>query len=461
MKPNFELRVLVGISSLSLLLVSLVDAANMTTNNPGVPLSTWVVTNSFPATNEITFHEFLSEVAAANLDYAAQRYNVDIAKAAVAIAKEFPNPTLSLSGNRDMRFHGVYRQNQDGRLVEQTEPEGRSIGIDQTIEYFGKRKWRRSVADQAYRAAAATLDEFFCSLRGDASKGYVEALATQRTLEQQRKAADYLSQLVIAQGHRLNAGDIGETDFTQSRVDELRSQNDLLNAENDARTAQLALNAFLGRNRGQTTFLFRGKLELEPRTFNPSQLIAAALRNRPDLIALRHVRDTATSGIHLAKANRVPDVDIGLNYLYNTATENIVNPTEHDYWLTLSFSLPLPLWHGQRAEIQTAQFTAAQAEKTLQSAELKAEVQVRQTFYTYQIMQERVQKFQGELLKGADDVLTAKRFSYEHGQTTLLDLLDAQRADNDIHQSYNDALADAAKALIELERAAELWDIEF
>jgi cobalt-zinc-cadmium efflux system outer membrane protein len=65
-------------------------------------------------------------------------------------------------------------------------------------------------------------------------------------------------------------------------------------------------------------------------------------------------------------------------------------------------------------------------------------------------MQERVQKFQGELLKGADDVLTAKRFSYEHGQTTLLDLLDAQRADNDIHQSYNDALADAAKALIEL-----------
>ena len=76
-------------------------------------------------------------------------------------------------------------------------------------------------------------------------------------------------------------------------------------------------------------------------------------------------------------------------------------------------------------------------------------------------MQERVQKFQGELLKGADDVLTAKRFSYEHGQTTLLDLLDAQRADNDIHQSYNDALADAAKALIELERAAELWDVEF
>ena len=97
----------------------------------------------------------------------------------------------------------------------------------------------------------------------------------------------------------------------------------------------------------------------------------------------------------------------------------------------------------------------------MQSAELKAEVQVRQAFTTYQLMQERIKKFQSELLKGADEVLAAKRFSYEHGQTTLLDLLDAQRADNEIHQSYNDALADAAKGLLELKRAAGLLDVEF
>ena len=59
------------------------------------------------------------------------------------------------------------------------------------------------------------------------------------------------------------------------------------------------------------------------------------------------------------------------------------------------------------------------------------------------------------------EVLAAKCFSHEHGQTTLLDLLDAQRADNQIHQSCNDALGDAAKALIELERAAGIWDIAF
>jgi hypothetical protein len=41
------------------------------------------------------------------------------------------------------------------------------------------------------------------------------------------------------------------------------------------------------------------------------------------------------------------------------------------------------------------------------------------------------------LLKAADVALAAKRFSYEHGNSTLDDLLVAQSADNDVHHVYN------------------------
>jgi len=431
------------------------------TNNPPAVETPWIVTNSIPATNEITFKQFLNEVAEANLDYAAQRYNVDIAKAAVAIAKEFPNPTLSLGGSRDLRFHGEYVADASGHLVNQTEPEARGVGIDQTIEYFGKRKWRIRTADQAYRSTAASVEDFLRNLKLNAAEAYALALATQLTLEQQRKTTDYLTQLVAAQRLRVKAGDVGETDLTQSRVDQLQSQSDLLNAENNAETAQLALSTFLGRNRGQTKFILRGKLELEPRAFQLEQLLMSALQNRPDLIALRHARDSTRSGVRLAKATRVPDVDVGLSYNYTSPSYNFVDPTPSDSQLALSLSFPLPLWNRQHAEIQTARFAAEQAEKTLESAELKAEVQLQQAFTTYQLMQERLQKFQSEILKGADDVLTAKRYAYEHGDATLLDLLTAQSADNDVHQAYNSALADAATALMELERAAGLWDVEF
>ena len=446
--------------TLTILVISLLSAnvvlADSTSTNPAAPLASWLVTNSIPATNEITLDEFLNEVAEANLDYAAQRYNVDIAKAAVAIAREFQNPTLNLGDSHELRFAGRYVNG-----VDQSEPEALNVGIAQTIPIGGKRKWGIRMATQNYHSAAATLDDFVRNLKLNASEAFVGALAAQRELEQQHKTTDYLRQLVAVQDHRFKAGDIGETDLTQSRVDELQSESDLLNAENDAQVAQLNLNNFLGRDRGQTTFILRGKLELEPRSFDLSQLIENALQTRPDLVALRHARDGAQSGVHLAKANRIPDPTVGVGYTYSTATENFVNPTPQMDYLGVSLSFQLPLWNRNKAEITTARSVAEQTQKQVESAELKAEVQVRESFNTYQLMQERVQKFQSETLKGADDVLAAKRFSYEHGNSTLDDLLMAQSADNDVHQAYNSALADAANALMELERAAGLWDVKF
>ena len=59
-------------------------------------------------------------------------------------------------------------------------------------------------------------------------------------------------------------------------------------------------------------------------------------------------------------------------------------------------------------------------------------------------------------------MLAAKRFSYSTGiLSTLDDLLMAQSADNDVHQAYNGALADAAKALFELDRASGQWSAKF
>jgi len=440
----------------AMLLSAKIIFADSIPTNPAVPLNTWIVTNSIPATNEITLDEFLNEVASVNLDYAAQRYNVDIAKAAVAIAKEFQNPTFNVGYNTELRYRNRYENG-----VDQGEPDSYTVGLAQAIPLGGKRKWGIRAATQNYRAAAATLNDFFRNLKVDATEAFINALAAQRELEQQRKTTDYLRQLVDVQTHRFKAGDIGETDLTQSRVDELQSESDLLNAENDFQTAQLNLNNFLGRNRGQTTFILHGKLEFEPRDFKLEQLVADALQNRPDLVALRHARDAAQSGIHLAKANRIPDVTAGVGYTYSTATENFINPTPQMDYVGISLSFPLPLWNRNKAEIATASFAAAQIQKQVESAELKAEVQVREAFTTYQLMQERVQKFQDELLKGADDVLVAKRFSYEHGNSTLDDLLMAQSADNDVHQAYNNALTDAANAFLELGRAAGLTSIKF
>lgn len=71
-------------------------------------------------------------------------------------------------------------------------------------------------------------------------------------------------------------------------------------------------------------------------------------------------------------------------------------------------------------------------QKTVEAAELKAEVQIRQAYSAYQNAVERVRHYDSGILKNAETVLDAKRFSYQHGQAALLELLNAQRTANEV-----------------------------
>ncbi len=401
-------------------------------------------------TNEITFGEFLSEVAAANLDYTAQRYNVSIAQAAMAAAREFPNPTVQLAGGRDVTHSG-----------EQRLPTTYGASLTQTIELGGKRKYRIRNARENYAATAATLEGFLRNLKLDAAAAFADALALARSAEEKNKSAEDLARLTETQRARRAAGDISQAEFLQTEVEEQQFQNEVLSAKADAENASIALSGFLGPDRAETLLIPKGDLEIPTREFDQSALVVGALKNRSDLIALRHTRDAAQSNVSLEKANRIPNVDVGGGWTHNTESENTIAPSPafDDVGVTLSF--PLPLWNRNKGAIASARFTADQAQTQLESGELKAEVQVREALSAYRGAVDRLQRYRNGILKNAEAVVEAKRFSYQHGQSTLLELLDAERTENEVRSGYNDALSDHAKALIELQRATESWDIQF
>jgi outer membrane protein, heavy metal efflux system len=422
--------------------------------NLALPQHSWTVEESKAAEEPLTWPMFIHEVLAANLDYAAARYNVDMAVADAAAAKLLPNPTLSLSGDRDLSFHNKYGTGNDGNPALLRQVESRGIGIDQTIEWWGKRKWRIKVADQALRAAAATLDDFLRNLKLDAAAAYADALAAQRVVDQLRAAASFLDKLNTALQIRYAAGDIGRPDLLEIQVEQQEFLNDLSRAEDDAEAARFALSTFLGRNRGQTGFIVAGDLKQPARDYHIENMIQEALTKRADLIALRYSREAAESGVELAKASRIPDVDVGVNYAFNAGVvaNHPVDPTPGFHQLTLSFSVPLPLFDRGQYAISKAKAAAHQSQVQLASAELHAEVDIRTAYVLYQSALKRVAAFHNGISKNADDLLEARRYGYQRGANTLLELIDAQRADNQIRQDADQAQAELAKARIQLER---------
>ena len=86
---------------------------------------------------------------------------------------------------------------------------------------------------------------------------------------------------------------------------------------------------------------------------------------------------------------------------------------------------------------------------------------VRGSFARYQTALERLAQYEHGALTLASKVLQAQLLAYKAGSATLLDVLQAQKADTDVHLAYIDALGERAKAMIALEQAANIWDLDF
>jgi cobalt-zinc-cadmium efflux system outer membrane protein len=72
----------------------------------------------------------------------------------------------------------------------------------------------------------------------------------------------------------------------------------------------------------------------------------------------------------------------------------------------------------------------------------------------------RLEQYQGAALELVDKVYQGKLISYQKGGATLLDVLAAQKADNDVRLAYIAALTERAKALVALEQAAAIWNLD-
>jgi cobalt-zinc-cadmium efflux system outer membrane protein len=243
-------------------------------------------------------------------------------------------------------------------------------------------------------------------------------------------------------------------------VESLRFRSEVAGAEADVRSADLALAQQMGRG-GPVGVAPVGDLQVTPRSFDLEKLIATARETRPDVVSKRYALVASDSRVRLAHANRWVDPTLNIDWIHSTAGPGPdFNQPAFDA-LAGTLSLPIPFSHVYRGELDTAYATKAQAEWMLRSAELKVEVDVRQAFERYKATVERVTIYAGGVLTDADKVLDGTLYSYQRGSATLLEVLDAQRTDNEVYLAYADALADHAHALVALEQAAGIWDLSF
>lgn len=393
----------------------------------------------------LNFSSYLNEVREKNLSYAAQKYNVSMAEASILTAGILPDPQLEM----ETSDNGVSKKM------------GYTIGtsVSWTLELGQKRKARIETAKNQAEYSKLQLQDFLRNLIADASVGYIEVLKTKALAEVQKDSYLSMNQLAKSDSIRYRLGAISLVTSKQSRLEASSLLNDLYMTESISRQSFSALSIFLGT--GMEEREVNGDFKAFNRDFNPEELILEAVNNRSDLLASKQNINAAASLVKLEKANRTIDLGLSLGAEHNTWATNEIAPSPAVNAVKLGASIPLKFSNRRNADLKIAEMGRIQAETEYKQIENSIRSEVIQAYQQYQATQRQLKQFDNGMLAEAKNILDGISYSYQRGESSILEVLNAQRTYNDVRQRYIEILADNAVALVELERKTGIWDIDF
>lgn len=393
----------------------------------------------------ITFNEYLNAVKNKNLGFAAQKYNVSMAEASILTAGIFPDPQIEIETSNN----GVSKDM------------GYTMGgaFSWTLELGGKRKARIETAKNEADYSKLQLQNYLRNLLADATLGYIEALKTKALLNVQKESYQSMLRLAKSDSIRYKLGDISKVTSQQSRLEASSLLNEVYQLEGTQQQSITALSDFTGSD--STGKEVTGDLSAFNRNFTLNDLITHAFNQRADLLASRQNINTAASRVKLEKANRVIDLGLSAGAGHNTIANNEIAPSPAVNTVKLGISVPLKFSNRRNADLKIAEMGYSQAEAEYRQIENSIRTEITQAYQQYTSAQKQLQQFDNGMLKEAESILKGITYSYQRGESSILEVLNAQRTYNELRQNYFQLLAENAAALTELERKAGIWDIDF
>ena len=400
----------------------------------------WAQRNSV----ELTFNEFLQHIVANNLELIIETYEVSIAEAAVVAARVFEDPELEMLSPHfeGDEFSGF--------------PRNIEFELEIPIELFGKRRNRIRQARAESFAAEAELDDFLRFLRAEAAATYIEVLTLQRILERMDLTLGQLDRLAEVNQALLEAGEVGEIEVIQTRLEARNYLAEIYDVRSEF-SELMAEVWFLMGSMTADSLVFVSEPLPGPPLLSYDDLRQQTLAHRPDILAAERRVEAGEFNVRLARAERLPDISVIAGY----HNEQAIRPMPGFPAFYAGVIIPLRFSGFNRGELRQSMYALEQTRTELQATMLDAEAGLRSAWDRYMLSTEKRTLFTERILSDAERVRDAIVFSYQRGDVSLLQVLEAQRTMNEVHMNYYETLSQHARSLVDLSAESGQWLIEF
>lgn len=392
-----------------------------------------------PVVAPLTFEEALRQAEAASTLLRTRQGQLAIAE---GLRREAASP---LFNNPELTAEQTRRRAASGSAGESaSEPR---FGISQPFETGGQQGRRREVASATREAIEAEIADARIQVRSEAALRFSAVLAAQRRVQIEERSLALFDTSARAVARRREAGEDTRLDANVAAIEAERARNALALAREQLINARAELAALLQSPVTQLPEAVGDLAAAIPHPYTPEEL-EQSVQNLPRVRALVARESAARARLGLERANRSPDVRLGLNVGREgpaAARERVT---------TVTVTMPLPIFRRNDAAIGQAQAEATQVEVERLAGTRDAEAQVRRLWLRLSSQVDRVHRLQSAMLPAALDNQQLATRSRQAGQIGLLDQLVVNRQALDAEREVNDALADLQATRIELERAA-------
>ncbi len=364
---------------------------------------------------------------------AAQSVGLDsAAKAEQRAARLFPDPVFEYSRDR-------------GTLTEPPGTRATETGysVSQTIPWPGTFSAGIRAGDRAADALRAGADGLRWELAVQARQAFARLVAARALLDVAQAAENDARSLRDLVTRRADLGESRESDRIKATVEWLRQQRNLVAAVREAEAAEAVIR-MLAVEPLPTPLAVRSEAHEPLPRLDREALAAQAVAHNPRLGAARAEAERQQALLSLARRARIPD--LGVTFFKDREVDKQATG--------FAIGVKVPLWNANRGEIARAEAGTSVSAAETERARLELLTDLEARLKELQVAGDQAALLDRELLPAATRSVALVRLSFEEGETSLLDLLDAQRTLRDTQREAAEAHLALSLAVGEVQKLA-------
>lgn len=338
------------------------------------------------------------------------------------------------------------------------------IQASQALYAGGRIKSSVTSANLVKEAAVLELQSVVNNALLEVRVRFYNVLLARESIKVREQSVDLLKEQLQNARNRFEAGASSSFEVLRAEVALANAQPALIQARNAFRIAIEELRQSLGFTNKEGTNLnkvpdFVGELSFEPTSFDLQSSLDSARLNRPELSRLAKIERAREEGITTARSTYYPSVDAVAGYQWRkTGTSDRFGDAAHGWLVGVQSQWSIFDGRATAGRVIQARSALAQAQLSIDEAELAVDVEVRRALSSLQEAQELADA-SGKVVSQAEEALRLATVRQTAGTATQLDVLTSQvdltqARNNQLQANYNYLVA-----LAQMKRAVGQADV--